>query len=380
MAEARRESARLPQARPRERTLVMNVTVSSPVDLVVHIGTGKAGSSSIQSFLAANREKLRERGVLYPRTPGWTRHLRLGLYTLPPSELELTPAWHRQKFSKPERFRTNFRRRLFAEIDDAGLPRVLLSDEILFGAPVEGLRRLRRITDRMGRSLRLVLYLRRQDDHMVSRYQQGIKIGWIDRLAEWAQQDMSDLYDYHARICTWRQVLEPTEFVVRRFEAEHFVGGSLHQDFLHAAGIDTPAEDLEPVSTRNESLDAESVEFLRLLNLYRVENEQATPGIMDNRSLVKTLAEHSTGPVLTMPASALDEFMNQWEASNRRVSRDVYGDPDGQLFRAPRKTQNTTTSQLLDPSRLEHFLELSELPEPIHLPLRRIAEREAGIG
>jgi hypothetical protein len=214
----------------------------------------------------------------------------------------------------------------------------------------------------------------------VSRYQQGIKIGWVTRLMEWAQEDMSDLYDYHARICTWQQLLEPTEFVVRRFEADGFVCGSLHQDFLDAAGIDVRTEDLVPVSTLNESLDAESVEFLRLLNLYRVENEQATPGIMDNRTLVKTLADHSTGPVLTMPAPVLDEFMDKWQASNGRVARDVLGDPRGELFTTSRKTQNTTTSQVLDPARLEHFLELSELPERMHLPLLRIAERESGIG
>jgi len=184
----------------------MDKALERPVDLIVHIGTGKAGSSSIQSFLAKNREHLRTVGVLYPRSPGWTRHLRLGLYTMPLSELELTPAWHRQKFSKPARFRKNFRRRLFTEVDESDLSRVLLSDEILFGAPDEALRRLRRLTDRMGRGLRLVVYLRRQDDHMVSRYQQGVKIGWIVRLLEWAQEDMSALYDYHARIRTWQQL------------------------------------------------------------------------------------------------------------------------------------------------------------------------------
>jgi hypothetical protein len=69
--------------------------------------------------------------------------------------------------------------------------------------------------------------------------------------------------------------------------------------------------------------------------------------------------------------------MEQWEESNRGVAREILGDQTGQLFRAPRKTSNTTTEQRLDPARLDRFTELLELPERMHAPLRRLAEREA---
>jgi hypothetical protein len=212
---------------------------------------------------------------------------------------------------------------------------------------------------------------------MVSRYQQGVKIGWVVRLRDWAQEDMSDLYDYRGRIGMHARLLAPTDFVVRPFETERFVDGSLVQDFLDAARIDARAEDLKQVPNLNKSLDAESVEFLRLLNLYRVEQEGATAGLIDNRALTKRMAEVSTGPTLTLPDSVLDAFMEQWEESNRAVAREFVGDETGQLFRAPRKTANTTTEQRLDPARLDHFITLLELPEHMRAPLRRLAEREA---
>jgi hypothetical protein len=211
----------------------------------------------------------------------------------------------------------------------------------------------------------------------VSRYQQGVKIGWVLRLREWAQEDMSALYDYHARLRTHTQLLAPTEFVVRRFEPDSFVDGSLFQDFLEAASIDARAEDMSQVPNRNVSLDAESVEFLRLLNLHRVQHEAATPGLIDNRALNSRLVAASSGPTLTMPASFLDAFMSQWEESNRRVAHEFLGDGSGQLFHLPRKRHNTTTEQFLDPARVDHFLSLLELPEPLHAPLRALAEREA---
>jgi len=223
----------------------------------------------------------------------------------------------------------------------------------------------------------LVAYLRRQDDHMVSRYQQGVKIGWVQRLSEWAQEDMSYLYDYYARLRRHEQLLAPTELVVRRYERDSFVNGSLYQDFLDAAGIDVSADELMQGPDQNQSFDAESVEFLRLFNLYRVETEGATPGLINNRRLAPRLTEVSNGPFLSLPASLLDGFMTQWAETNELVARQYLRDGSGQLFRTPRKTANVTTEQYLDPDRLDHFLTLLEIPEQVHGPLRRVVEREA---
>ena len=351
--------------------------LSRPLDLVLHIGTGKTGTSSVQFFLRDNRERLLELGHLYPRSPGGARHGKVSLYVKSDEELLGSPNWYRQKQSDPAAFRKTFRRQLFSEIESSGVFRVILSDEALYSCSDQALRRLRGFTDRVAQSLRLVVYLRRQDDQMVSRYQQMVKTGEVRRLAEWAQQDMARIYDYHARLMTLSDLLDPTEFVVRRFERDRFVDGSLHQDFLDAVGIDVRADELQQVPNRNESLDAESVEFLRLVNLYRVEHEAATVGVMNNRKLVRRLAEASTGAVATLPDRVLDEFMSRWTESNRAVARQFLGDETGQLFRGPRRSSNTTTEQRLDPGRLDHFLTLLGLPEQWHAPLHRLAEREA---
>lgn len=345
--------------------------------MALHIGTGKTGTSSVQFFMRDNRDRLLELGHLYPKSPGGARHGRLSLFVKSDEELLSSPNWYRQKQSDPEAFRKAFRRQLSSEIESSGASRLILSDEVLYGCSDPALRRLREFTDRIAGSLRLVVYLRRQDDQMVSRYQQMVKTGEVRRLAEWAQQDMSRIYDYHARLTTWAGLLEPSEFVVRRFERDRFVAGSLHQDFLDAVGVDARADELEQVPNRNESLDAESVEFLRLVNLHRVESEAATVGVIDNRALVRQLAEASTGTIVTLPDRVLDEFMSRWTESNRAVAREFLGDETGQLFRAPRRSGDATTEQRFDPARLDHFLTRLDLPEQWHAPLRRLAEREA---
>jgi hypothetical protein len=372
-----------PSPRIRKATAVPSAITSptEPLDLVLHIGSGKTGTSSVQQLLNKNRKHLAELGTLFPQSPGRGRHVRLGLFIRPDPELDNKIGWHKQNYYSPAEFREDFQHELFAEINDSGLTRVLLSDEALYGSSVEALNRLRAFTDEIARSIRLVVYLRRQDDHLCSRYQQVVKTGEVRRLADRVQQlDYSKTYDYHARLRTWAQLLEPNDFVVRPFDRERFAGGSLLQDFLDAARIDARAEDFKQVRNLNESLDAESVEFLRLLNLHRIEHEGATSGLIDNRALVKRLTEFSTGPTLTLPAGVLDAFMEQWEESNSAVAREFLGDGSGQLFRTARKTRNTTTEQHLDPARLDHYLTLLVLPERMHSPLRRLAEREAKAG
>ncbi len=347
------------------------------MDLVIHAGTGKAGSTSIQFCCRDSRDRLAELGVLYPMSPGRARHEALSLAVKSDAELAITPTWHRRGRPEPQRLRRTFRRRLRREIEESGLDRVVLSDEELFGLSRESLERLGRISRAIADRRRMVVYLRRQDDHLVSRYQQGVKIGWVVRLSDWAREDFSGLYDYDARLRMHEQVVAPDEIVVRRFEPDHFVGGSLFADFLEAAEIPSNQFRGQAAPQRNQSLDAESIEFLRLLNQCRVDREGAAVGLIDNRPVVKRLVEASTGPLLTLPQPSLDEFMARWDEPNRRVARRYFGE-EGPLFQERRAARSATSVQRLDPSRLDHFLTLCEIPQALHAPLRALARQEAG--
>ncbi|PWN01781.1 hypothetical protein DJ010_17280 [Nocardioides silvaticus] len=346
------------------------------VDVVLHIGSGKTGTSTIQRVLRRNGDALREVGLLYPRTPGRARHTQLGLFVRPDDERVGHRDWLIGDYGDPEEFRRTFRRRLDREIARSGAEGVVFSDEGLFTAGERAIARTARFLSRLGGQVRLVVYLRRQDDHLVSRYQQVVKLGEVARLTTWlAGQDLARTYDYHRRLAAWGEI-EPDAFAVRRFEGERMVGGSLVGDFLDAAGIPLREEQLTHTEARNESLGAEAIEVLRILNLHRVEHEGAEPGLFGNHEHVVRLREVDTGPVLTLPGPELDRFMAAWEDSNRRVAREHLGET-GDLFGSGRKESGTTTEQRLDPARLDHYLTLLEVPEDRHDAIRRIAVREA---
>jgi hypothetical protein len=348
-----------------------------PLDLVLHLGMGKTGTSTIQFFLRDHRRELAAQGLLYPVTPGRGRHHKLGLSVKPLKELARSPEWSRVDQPDAGTFRRRFRRRLMEEVAESGLSRVLFSDEVLFGSSHPTLRRLGKWTSGISRSKRVLVYLRRQDDHMVSRYQEEVKLGEVRRLEDWSRQPMRSLYDYYARLCKVQDLLAPTAVAVRRYERDRFPGGSVLEDFLEAIEVDLGRAGVTGGTDRNLGLDAESVEFLRLLNLHRVEQESAVPGLIDNRDLKQRLADAAHGPSLTLPAAFLDSFMTRWEASNEKVAREFLGDRSGILFRAPRKSGGTTVDQRLDPARVEHFVRVTELSEDLVAPLRALAEREA---
>lgn len=351
-----------------------------PVDTVLHIGTGKTGTTTIQGVLARSRAALAESGTLYPRAFGRRRHLGFGFLVLPDQDLVRSPEWLRAGNADvdPDEFRRRVRRRLQREITP-DVDRLLISDEGLYRRNEGAVAGAREFTAARGGATRVVIYLRRQDDHLASNYQQVVKGGAIARFADWAATDRHQMYDYHRHLVRWRDGIGPATFVVRTFERERFVRGSLVADFLDAAGLDVDEAQLAPVERRNESLSAEAVEVLRVLNLHRVENEGARAGLIVNRELVARL-QRVPGPTLTLPAAALDRFQRRWEASNRAVAREFLGAEHGELFRSPRRTDGTTTDQVLDPARLDDHLDLLEIPPSQHAAIRLIAEREAAAG
>lgn len=349
-------------------------------EVVLHVGMGKTGSTTIQTTFHRNRRLLAQRGILYPKSPGKRRHVRLGLAIQTDRDPPPTSGdWRRQDESQPSELRPTMRRGLLDEVRRREPSTLVLSDEALLGSDDPWLPQMRDLLDDLASRTTVVAYLRRQDDHLTSRYQQVVKLaGEQRRLSEWARRTPPRVYDFRARLSAWSSVVRPEALVVRVFEPVGFVGSSLLADFLDAASLPVAEADLTVPAPRNESLDAESVEFLRILNLHRHEASIAPDHRTSTRIATRLMASGRRGPTLTLAESELDAFMEQWEAGNAATARDFFG--RSTLFGTGRKTRNTTAVQRLDPGRLDHFLDVAEIPSAEHAAIRRIAEREARSG
>ena len=153
---------------------------------ILHIGTFKTGSTSIQAFLGDNAALLARQGVYFPHSPGRPNHHGLAVYALSGRMttgliryLELEDADRR------ETSRTEVAAALNAELSELPIviSTVIFSSEHLCGLQtVEEIERLRQLLAPHFSEIGILVYLRRQDQRIISDYTQKVRDGYVKPL------------------------------------------------------------------------------------------------------------------------------------------------------------------------------------------------------
>lgn len=237
---------------------------------ILHIGTEKTGSTSLQAFLARNRKWLRQNGFHYPKALGHANHTHLFGYAVNDPKLSFDAtdtAGH-----------ASFRARVEAELASdvaANRDRIFLfSNEHCHSRLFqrEELERLKALLDRSFDDIRVIVYLRRQDRLAVSLYSTLLKVGinpddlLVSRPIPQMPPDAVEqrlYYDYRDLLARWSEVFGRENLLVRRFAPGCLIGDSIVADFCDAIGLAKPAA--EPMRA-NESFGPEFQAYLRMIN------------------------------------------------------------------------------------------------------------------
>jgi len=299
--------------------------------LHVHIGTEKTGTTTLQSMANSNRPVLASHGLLYPLAPGKQNHAGLAVYALKSGGRPgLRYTARLRGDDDVAAYRQSVMTRLREEIFDSGCPRVLLSNEHLSSrlrntdAVLRLVEGLRTISD----DIRVLIYLRPQYELVVSSYSTSVKSGRATpiRLERSAHEHY---YNYDKILELWEKAVGIENIQVRRFLPREFVGGTLISDFFTALGMAVPAE-LEVPGPRNRSLDANTLEFLRIVN-------ENMPKFVDgdiNEARAEILAglqRISSGAKFMVSGAALAEIDTTFATSNQAVA-ERYFPGGGPLF------------------------------------------------
>jgi hypothetical protein len=330
------------------------------VTIYFHNGSGKAGSTSIQLFLARNRDRLRERGYLYPQSAGPVAHIWLLLHALEPRRLARNPYTRVHGAEQVLSERRNFVPALKAEIEKERPQHIVFSQETCFRnlLPSE-IERLRQLFLEIGGETKLITYLRRQSDHVCSAYQQTVRGGETRPLSEVLEnRATSARYRYCDLLSGWAEAFGKDNLRVRPFERSAFPGGDLISDFLSAIGVPDDESFDRPLGQQNEGLDAKRTEFLRRLN-------PLVPVSIDGRKnpmrgdLVQLLKQRTEGATLRLSPAEAEHFDGVWAEQNERVAREFLGRSDGVLFRdRPRSLEDGGRAELGAEETLRIFSEL----------------------
>lgn len=298
--------------------------------LYIHIGTPKTGTTSIQNFCGLNREKLREQGVLYPimnyhyerksvNRNGYFLHGVIKENGTRNKEKE------KQVFDSELQYIVD----CFKENDT-----ILLSDESIWWATStrrKGLwKDLKKHSEQHNYQIKVIVYLRRQDQFMMSRYNQRLKTDFVASTQNFDEYfaDMNGRFkcvmDYRDRIDNIAKSISKENVIVKRFDRNYFYNGDLNQDFLNILGVKVDDSFQQLKETANTGISVQSGEIKRVLNRLK-------PITMaENNKLLEILNEcENVLPESNTSLMSTDEvknFMEQFVDSNESIVDEYIGD------------------------------------------------------
>jgi hypothetical protein len=239
-------------------------------DCVLHIGSEKTGTTSIQATFAANRERLLSHGILYPRSLGERIHARAYAYA---SEGPLDEIKTQCGLDGPESLE-DFRRVLatqFAdEVASARPDKIIVSNEHFSSRllSISEVARLQALVSSHCRSIKVVAYLRAQGDAHRSAYSTYVKTGGSDPFHAPTPSLLRDRYRYDLLLRRWEHVFGAQNMDVRIYDPAEFPEGDVLLDFADLFDDLISTSDLDRQPPKNGSLDSFTLAFLRSINRY----------------------------------------------------------------------------------------------------------------
>ncbi len=238
----------------------------------LHIGTEKTGTTTLQNFLANNRQNLLENNYLYPCSSR-------------------------------------------------------LIDE-------EEIQNLKTLLDNFFKNIEVIIYLRRQDKFLASTYSTAIRAGHTYEFSLPSQTSIETRYNYYNILNKFAKVFGENKIIVRIFESSQMIEGDLIKDFTNTIGLKID-DSYNAVPNLNTSLDVYSLEYIRLLNKNFKKIIKQKPDKYISQ-IIKRLEVYSNQykkkQNLLLSEKIAREFMSIFEESNQKVAKNYLDRPDGKLF------------------------------------------------
>lgn len=303
------------------------VVMREKPECLLHIGHSKTGSSSIQRAMASHRTVLMERGVYYPQTPGWANHALIPASVAPPSLREngIHPAFWGglSAVERIKHFRATFPEEIATSAASARLV-VLSSEQCVFVLPDDAsVRRLRALLQENFRRVRIVIYLRRQDEHFASAYTQRLRDGIIEHpVLPVGDDTVRAEYDYCALLQRWANVFGEDSVIVRLFDTNEFVGGDVIDDLLHLCNADGIVAPNDAVRQSNPSISVLGQALMALVGRDLAEQHNDRVARLSDpvwRRFTELMTELSPGRGWRPSASTARAFVDRFADGNEWI-------------------------------------------------------------
>lgn len=295
---------------------------------ILHLGSEKTGTSSIQKYFGVHRDALLKEGFWYPRAftnPGGHVHLKLSTAALEGALKDGAP--------DVGAFRNEHARAM-----KAGAKAAVFSSEFFHSElrDAEAVGRLKTFLAQFFDSFLLVYYARRQDQMLASMHSTAVKGAWTaDPNPLSVYKSKGHYYFDHFEVCNlWAGQFARENLICRVYERDKLTGGDIIDDFSNVIGLGVDTDRSRIAS--NESLSFETMSVLLLLNGSKHKDNKEL-----RRKLIATGNRRNGERQPMMTKTDARQFLSKFDESNKNFfaihvdpivangfSADFHGFPD----------------------------------------------------
>ncbi len=327
--------------------------------LYLHIGTPKTGTTAIQRFFYINRDELKENGLLYPGE----------------NENHYIAALEIREADKPFLDTNSECYKVFTEIAaNCGVFRkILLSAEILSQKVNILLPKLAEVLVffKISIPIKIIIYCRPQQEFLESSYQQNIKSissRKTYRFDEYVKDKLeSGFINYYEIVTHYSSFFGKENLIVVPYEAKNF-SNTIFTEFKRILELPEGLVLKEPLQSQtNIGLKTHTIEFLRWMNILKIENDDYWEILL----ILSNEIKKEVGNYKLLTPKLAEEIYEKFEKSNSRLAREYLNRPDGIMF------QNQKT---VFPDDYQTYCQQDEfLPESFHREIGLIKKKNIEI-
>lgn len=308
--------------------------------LYLHIGTPKTGTSALQYFCAGNRKILEEKGIYFPdlgfRFPDIGKHRNAHFLS------------YKEYINKKEKLRDHeaekkIREEGIQKLEEAFQTHdtILISDEHIWNEAemtTEILPALYQHFMEQGVQIKIIVYLRRQDQVIQSFWAQKIKESSTITFESYMETEKYRRFrlDYATRIQEFEDIVGKDHLIVRCYEKQQYQGEqkTIMSDFLDILGLELTEEYKNSEKVYNVSLEGIYLEVKRLFNSLPQFKKQKNymVDLLKEQQAIDYQNNALERKKMYFTPEAEKEFMQKFEEENLTVAKKYLNRENGKLF------------------------------------------------
>jgi len=301
---------------------------------VLHIGTEKTGTSTIQRFLASNRQRLLEEDVVYTNCSDVDGGSQTAFVVYAQQKPWTNRLGRDLKITSPQtqaEFQQRIRKIVESAAEQHAGATLLISSEHFHSrlVSIEEITALKNLLAPFVENFRVLAYLRRQDRLAVSSYSTKIKAGAANPVlfpGLGVENTLLHYFDYLGLYEKWGAVFGKRAIEFRIFDRAELKQGDLLQDFTEWVGFSHAGKEL-PGSV-NESLNQNGADFLLRANRILANGQENAR----RTSLHAFVSRICTGKILLATKGDAEAFYRKYAGSNSILRELAFPNRDGLLF------------------------------------------------